>query len=172
MNFGGVKPNSAESRLTLFGRGCYSQRVPIGRGFEPAGIVPGSSARSASTQTNDHASSPPHHVPHESRTNARDAEAMNVFDDSTARNLESSLQTMTPAHDNHTGGSAVLDAPEHAQPSPAESLTSAPDVPGHDAPRSDAPETEVREKDARDDGASEHVAPAIDAVESLAPDGP
>jgi small subunit ribosomal protein S1 len=42
---------------------------------------------------------------------------MNLFDDSTARNLESSVETMTSTHDNHTGGPAVLDAPEHAQPS-------------------------------------------------------
>jgi small subunit ribosomal protein S1 len=53
---------------------------------------------------------------------------MNLFDDSTARNLESSLETMTPAHDNHTGGPAVVDAPEHAQPSPAETSASAPDA--------------------------------------------
>ncbi len=57
--------------------------------------------------------------------NARDTEAMNLFDDSTAHNLESSVETMTPVHDNHTGGPAVLDAPEHAQPSPVEPLASA-----------------------------------------------
>ena len=45
---------------------------------------------------------------------------MNLFDDSNARNLESSLETMTPEHDTRTGASAVIDAPEHAQPSPAE----------------------------------------------------
>ena len=61
-----------------------------------------------------------------------DTEAMNLFDDSTARNLESSLETMTPAHDTHTGGSAVLDAPEHAQPSTAEPMASAPDAPEND----------------------------------------
>ncbi len=59
-----------------------------------------------------------------------------MFDDSTARNLEStfetSLKTMTPAHDNHTGGSAVVDAPELAQPSSAET-NSAPDATQHDA---------------------------------------
>jgi small subunit ribosomal protein S1 len=59
-----------------------------------------------------------------------------LFDDSTARNLEStsetSLKTMTPAHDNHTGGSAVVDAPELAQPSSAEA-NSAPDATQHDA---------------------------------------
>ena len=45
---------------------------------------------------------------------------MNLFDDSTARNLESSIETMTTSHDTHTGASAVIDAPEHAQPSSAE----------------------------------------------------
>ena len=60
-----------------------------------------------------------------------------MFDDSTARNLESSIETMTTAHDTHAGGSAVVDAPEHAQPSPAE-LASAPadhenDTHGHSA---------------------------------------
>src|ERR1017187_3162648 len=50
---------------------------------------------------------------------------MNLFDDSTARNFDSSPQTMTPTNDSHTGGSAVLDAPEHAQPSPVELHASA-----------------------------------------------
>src|SRR5258708_6930852 len=66
--------------------------------------------------------------------------AMNLFDDSNARNLESSLETMTPAHDNHTGASAVVDAPEHAQPSPAEPLASAPDAPEDDALENDTAE--------------------------------
>ncbi len=65
---------------------------------------------------------------------------MNLFDDSNARNLESSLETMTPAHDTHTGASAVIDAPEHAQPSPAEPLASAPEVHEHDTPENDTPE--------------------------------
>ncbi len=43
---------------------------PIGRGFAPAGIVLGSSARSASTQPKEHTSRPLFHVPHESRRNA------------------------------------------------------------------------------------------------------
>src|SRR5271157_4794796 len=67
---------------------------------------------------------------------------MNLFDDSTARNLESSLETMTPAHDTHSGGPAVIDAPEHAQPSPAE-LTSAPDSSQHDAPENHAPQNDA-----------------------------
>jgi small subunit ribosomal protein S1 len=44
---------------------------------------------------------------------------MNLFDD-TARNNDSSIETMTPSNNSHTGGSAVVDAPEHAQPSSAE----------------------------------------------------
>jgi hypothetical protein len=62
--------NQTVSRLTLFQSGCYSRIVPIGRGFEPAGIVLGSSARSASTQPKEHTSRPLFHVPHESRRNA------------------------------------------------------------------------------------------------------
>src|SRR5579862_6661593 len=45
---------------------------------------------------------------------------MNLLDDSTARNLESSIETMTPSNHSHSGGSAVVDAPEHAQPSQIE----------------------------------------------------
>ncbi len=53
---------------------------------------------------------------------------MNLFDDSTARNLETTSETMTPAHDTHTGGSAVIDAPEHAQPSLVEAEASTPAI--------------------------------------------
>lgn len=53
---------------------------------------------------------------------------MTLFDDSTERNPDSTIQTMTPAHDTHTGGSAVVDAPEPVQSSPAEPQTSAPDA--------------------------------------------
>jgi small subunit ribosomal protein S1 len=81
-------------------------------------------------------------VAHECIAHERiDTEAMNLFDDSTARNLESSLETMTPAHDTHTGGSAVVDAPEQAQPAPAEPLASAPDAPQSDAPENSAHES-------------------------------
>jgi small subunit ribosomal protein S1 len=51
-----------------------------------------------------------------------DTEAMNLFDD-TARNNDSSIETMTPSNNSHTGGSAVVDAPEHAQPSSAEQIS-------------------------------------------------
>src|ERR1700692_2904003 len=70
---------------------------------------------------------------------------MNLFDDSNARNLESSLETMTPEHDTHTGASAVIDAPEHAQPSPAEPQASAPEVHEHDTHESVAPENSAPE---------------------------
>ena len=48
---------------------------------------------------------------------------MNLFDDSTARDLE----PMTHETETHDGGPAVLDAPEPAQPTPAESQASAPE---------------------------------------------
>jgi small subunit ribosomal protein S1 len=48
---------------------------------------------------------------------------MNLFDDSTARDLE----PMTQETETHNGGPAVLDAPEPAQPTPAESQASAPE---------------------------------------------
>jgi small subunit ribosomal protein S1 len=54
--------------------------------------------------------------------------AMNLFDDSNARNLESSIETMTTTHDTHSGASAVIDPPEHAQSSPAEMQASAPET--------------------------------------------
>src|ERR1700689_4947126 len=78
-----------------------------------------------------------------------DTKAMNLFDDSTARNLESSIETMTPAHDNHTGGSVVVDAPELAQPSSAEPLASAPDSRENDVRRNDVRENDPRENDSR-----------------------
>jgi hypothetical protein len=60
---------------------------------------------------------------------------MNLFDDSTVRNFDSSPETMTSTHDAHTGGPAVLDAPELAQPSPADLNASAePASSQHDAP--------------------------------------
>ncbi|HUB03204.1 MAG TPA: 30S ribosomal protein S1 [Terriglobales bacterium] len=54
---------------------------------------------------------------------------MILFDDSTARNLDSNIETMTPAHDSHSGSSAVEDAPETVETSPAEAQASAPDTP-------------------------------------------
>jgi small subunit ribosomal protein S1 len=65
---------------------------------------------------------------------------MNLFDDSTARNLDSNIETMTSEHDMHTGGPAVLDAPEHAQPSPAEPQASASDAIENSAPQSATPQ--------------------------------
>src|SRR3984885_13436770 len=107
-----------------------------------------------------------------------DPEAINLYDDSTARNLESSLETMTPANDNHTGGPAVLDAPEHAQPSPAETTASATDNLHHDSPQhdpahnepahSDAAQVEVHESTSQDAGspASDDFAAALQNFET------
>ena len=53
---------------------------------------------------------------------------MTLFDDSNARNLDSTTQTMTTSHDTHNGGSAVVDAPEPVQPSSAEPQASATDA--------------------------------------------
>jgi len=80
---------------------------------------------------------------------------MNLLDDSNARNLESSLETMTPEHDTHTGASAVIDAPEHAQPSPAEPLASAPEVHEHDTHQNGTRENETPENVAPDNSAHE-----------------
>jgi small subunit ribosomal protein S1 len=93
---------------------------------------------------------------------------MNLFEDSNARNLESSLETMTPAHDNHTGASAVVDAPEHAQPSPAEPLASAPDTHGHDTHEHDAPESDTAENStpANAAAASDDFAAALQSFET------
>src|SRR5450631_1767758 len=70
---------------------------------------------------------------------------MNLFDDSTARNLESTSETMTTAHDTHTGGSAVVDAPELAQPSPVETQSSAPDLHENDVHENEAAHGEAAE---------------------------
>jgi len=58
----------------------------------------------------------------------RGIEAMILHDDSTARNLDSTNQTMTPENDTHSGGSAVAEPPELVQSSPAETQGSAPDA--------------------------------------------
>src|ERR1700691_1147237 len=92
---------------------------------------------------------------------------MNLFDDSTARNLESSIETMTTAHDTHAGASAVVDAPEHAQPSPAEAMASAPEVRENDvreneAHESDAPEHDTHESEAAENSIAENAAAGSD----------
>src|SRR5216684_4499511 len=93
---------------------------------------------------------------------------MNLFDDTTARNHESSLETMTPEHDNHTGGSAVIDAPEHAQPSPAEPLASAPDVRESDAPQIEPPQNDAPENSTHENAAagSDDFAAALEHFET------
>src|ERR1700691_2851856 len=79
---------------------------------------------------------------------------MNLFDDSTARNLESSIETMTTAHDTHAGASAVVDAPEHAQPSPAEAMASAPEVRENDVRENEAHESEAAENSIAENAAA------------------
>jgi small subunit ribosomal protein S1 len=91
---------------------------------------------------------------------------MNLLDDSTARNLESTLETMTPAHDTQTGASAVLDAPESAQPSPAEPLASAPESRENDALQNDALQNAAPENDAPANDAAESAAPEASAQEN------
>jgi small subunit ribosomal protein S1 len=54
---------------------------------------------------------------------------MILFDDSTARNLDSNIETMTPAHESHSGSSAVVDAPETVETPTAEAQASAPSAP-------------------------------------------
>jgi len=94
-----------------------------------------------------------------------------LFDDSNTRNSESSLETMTPNHDTHTGASAVLDAPEHAQLSPAEPQASAAheDTLHHDhdyghASQNDSPRGDSSEKDSGKQTAK------VEASESTAPE--
>ncbi|MGA7686127.1 MAG: 30S ribosomal protein S1 [Terriglobales bacterium] len=59
---------------------------------------------------------------------------MTLYDDKTIRNSDSTLETMTPEHESHNGGSAVLDAPETVQPSSAETQASASDAVTNAAP--------------------------------------
>jgi small subunit ribosomal protein S1 len=80
---------------------------------------------------------------------------MNLFDDTTVRNSESAIETMTSSNDSHTGGSAVVDAPELAQPFSAEPLASAPDVPENDIAENNVPENGVPGSEAPADPASE-----------------
>src|ERR1035437_3994643 len=79
---------------------------------------------------------------------------MNLFDDTTVRNPESTIETMTSSNDSHTGGSAVVDAPEQAQPSSAEPLASAHDVPGSEVPKDPTSETHENAAAASDDFAA------------------
>ena len=68
---------------------------------------------------------------------------MTLYDDSTARNLDTT-STMTNEHESHSGGPALIDAPETAQPSTLETQTSqAPADPVH--PEAPAPEIHATE---------------------------
>jgi len=51
-----------------------------------------------------------------------------LYDDNTARNLDSTLETMTPEHDQHNGGPALLETPEPVSPPPAETAPAAPEA--------------------------------------------
>jgi len=90
----------------------------------------------------------------------RDTKAMNVFDDSNAHNPESTTTTMTSAHDNHTGASAVIDAPETAQPSSTELQTSA--ASENDAHENDAHESNTAQAAASESSAAEAAGAASD----------
>src|SRR3979411_476643 len=92
----------------------------------------------------------------------RHTKAMNLLDDSNARNLESSLETMTPAHDNHTGASAVIDAPEHAQPSPAEPPSASLAVHENDTHENVSRENETPENVAAESSAHENAGAGSD----------
>jgi small subunit ribosomal protein S1 len=84
---------------------------------------------------------------------------MTLYDDN--RNPDSTLETMTPEHDSHNGGSAVLDAPETAQPSPAETQASALDHATNSAQDSaPTPAAETHETSATSSSASASEAPA------------
>jgi small subunit ribosomal protein S1 len=90
---------------------------------------------------------------------------MTLYDDN--RNPDSTLETMTPEHDSHNGGSAVLDAPETVQPSPAETQASAPDAAPNSAQDSaPTPAAETHETPATPATASSASAPEAPAAAS------
>jgi small subunit ribosomal protein S1 len=93
---------------------------------------------------------------------------MNLFDDTTVRNPDSSIETMTSSNDTHTGGSAVIDAPENAQPFSAEPLASAPEAPENEAPENEAPENNTPETPAHENAAaaSDDFAAALESFET------
>jgi len=96
---------------------------------------------------------------------------MNLFDDTTVRNPESTIETMTSSNDSHTGGSAVVDAPEQAQPSSAEPLASAPDVPENGVPAnnvsgSEAPKNPTSETHENAAAAADDFAAALQSFET------
>jgi len=93
---------------------------------------------------------------------------MTLYDDSTARNLDSSIETMTPANETRASGPAVAEPPETLQPSLVEAQTSAPDAPVAVAPEAtassvpDAPVASVPGSPS----ASDAGAPAAEAPEA------
>ena len=94
-----------------------------------------------------------------------------MFDDSNNHNSESSLETMTPNRDTHTGASAVLDAPEHAQPSPAETSAAPEDSLHHDNDHdpNDSQTESSQNSFPQNDGAKNDTA-KVDASENAAPE--
>ena len=85
---------------------------------------------------------------------------MTLHDENTNRTSDSTLETMTPEHNSHNGGSAVLDAPEPAQPSSAETQSSAPETTPAAAVETHAPEGDA--SDAPAAGANEDFASALE----------
>jgi small subunit ribosomal protein S1 len=78
---------------------------------------------------------------------------MILYDDSTARNLDSTTTTMTSEHETRSGGSAVIDAPEPAQSSPAETQVPAHD---HDATADSHTTTDATAGEQSADGGAAH----------------
>jgi len=81
---------------------------------------------------------------------------MTLYDDTNRSSDSTTLETMTSENHSHNGGSAVLDAPETAQPSPAETQQVTPEVPTASAetPAPTATPTEAPAASASDDFAA------------------
>ncbi len=94
-----------------------------------------------------------------------------MFDDTTSH-TDSSTQTMTPEHETHSGGSAVIDAPEPTTTLTAEAQAPAPDAPAHDVPAHEAPGHGASAHEVRAESAPSHetASPAAEAPASTASD--
>ena len=79
---------------------------------------------------------------------------------------------MTPEHDTHSGGSAVIDAPEPTPTSPAEAQAFAPDAPAQEVPAHDSPASETPAHKVQAESAPSHEteSPAADTAASAASD--
>ena len=110
------------------------------------------------------------------RTHACSLETMSLLDDTIVPKSESSIEAMTTAHDTHPGASAVIDAPEHAQPSSADVQASAPEAShddvaetqgaGEPASSDQAPQEHVSQDHVSQDHAAKSEAPESSASES------